>query len=99
MGGHPDEPSSFDGIEPSVARIYDHLLGGSNSFQPDRGVAAALERICIGVRETRCRAGSSSPMRSPGLRCRASPGSSTWDARFGQARPPNERHPRYGESY
>ena len=34
MGGHQDERSSFDSIEPSVARIDDDLLSGSSSFQP-----------------------------------------------------------------
>jgi len=31
MGGHQDERSSFDSIEPSVARIDDDLLSGSSS--------------------------------------------------------------------
>jgi hypothetical protein len=36
----------FDTTRPNVARVYDYLLGGCESFAADREQAADLLRIC-----------------------------------------------------
>jgi hypothetical protein len=43
--------SGIDFTRPNVARVYDHMLGGSASYQADRELADALDQICRGVRE------------------------------------------------
>jgi hypothetical protein len=38
-------PPEVDPAEPSVARIYDYLLGGGHNFQSDRELARKLLAI------------------------------------------------------
>lgn len=38
--------TSADFTRPNVARVYDRLLGGHESFAADREQAAGLPRIC-----------------------------------------------------
>jgi SAM-dependent methyltransferase len=42
-------PSSIDLDRPSVARMYDHYLGGSHNFEVDRRAAEAVSRIYPGM--------------------------------------------------
>ena len=41
----------FDPTKPNVARAYDHLLGGKDSFPPDRELAERLVGLYPGVRQ------------------------------------------------
>ena len=42
---------TFPGLaRPNVARIYDYLLGGNESYAADREQAAELLRICPSAR-------------------------------------------------
>jgi hypothetical protein len=42
----------MDFTRPNVARVYDYLLGGKDSFWPDREEAARLLEICPPLRDT-----------------------------------------------
>ena len=52
-----DSGTAFDPSRPNVARVYDYLLGGKDSFALDRAVGdqiiAALPEVRAGVREQR----------------------------------------------
>jgi hypothetical protein len=43
--------SGIDFTRPDVARAYDYLLGGRDSFRPDRELAKRLLEICPSLRE------------------------------------------------
>jgi hypothetical protein len=47
-------PAGVDATRPSIARVYDHLLGGEDNFAADRAVGeqikAALPEVHLGVR-------------------------------------------------
>jgi S-adenosyl methyltransferase len=49
--------AEFDPSHPSVARVYDYLLGGKDNFAPDRAlgdrIIASLPTVQVGVREQR----------------------------------------------
>jgi hypothetical protein len=80
-------PPEIDPTQPSVARVYDAILGGRDSFAADRAVAAEavramgdggngarLNRAALGraVRYMAAAASPSSPTSAPGCRrCRA----------------------------
>ncbi len=50
-------PSGVDASRPSIARVYDYLLGGKDNFAADRAVGdkiiTALPDVCLGVRAQR----------------------------------------------
>ncbi|MEU6406225.1 SAM-dependent methyltransferase [Streptomyces sp. NPDC046985] len=45
------EPLIFDSRKPSVARMYDHLLGGTDNYQVDRDACVELLRLAPSTRE------------------------------------------------
>ncbi len=57
MDGQESLPGAFDPLQPHIARVYDHLLGGKDNFAADRAlgdrIIESLPAVQVGVRAQR----------------------------------------------